>query len=135
MPAKTVIKNTPSGPIEIVFDGSQLTLQFNCNCQDALPICHAACCRYRPFYNVGLQPEEVEKYKTEQHTAEDSDLELTILQHEDNHCTYLNEDSLCEVHDDKPCACKEYHCSPRGGGPEIQRRDGGWVILPLKPEV
>lgn len=128
---KTVIKNTPSGPIELVFDGRQLILQFNCNCKDALPVCHAACCRYRPFYNVGLQPEEVEKFLTEPHPEEK---DLHILQHADGHCVYLTDNSLCKVHEDKPCICKKWHCSPRGGGQEIEQRDGGWVVLPLKHE-
>lgn len=127
--SKIVIKNTPSGPIELHFNGNQLVMQYNCNCLDALPICHAACCRYRPFYNVS--PEESGKYKTEEHP---DDHKLLVLQHVDGHCIHLDNNSLCEVHEDKPCICKKWHCSPYGGGPDIEQRDGGWVLLPLKNE-
>lgn len=130
MEDRTVLKNVPSGTIDLIFDGCQLVMQYNCDCLDALPWCKGACCRYRPFYNIGLEPEEIGKFDAIPHPEDDK---VQILKHVDGHCVYLDgESSLCGVHDDKPCICKKWHCSPRGGGDEIETRDGGWVLLPLK---
>ena len=129
---RTILKTVPSGTIDLVFDDRQLIMQFNCDCMDALPMCKAACCRYRPYYNIALEPDEIEKFKSELHPE---DPETHILQQVEGHCVYLDgESSLCEVHETKPCICKKWYCSPQGGGDQIEVRDGGWVLLPLKVE-
>lgn len=122
-----VIKDTPTGPIEIVFDGKQLVLQFNCSCEDAMPMCNAACCRYRPFYNVTVSEDEKSKFLTQPNP---DNPELHILQNRNDTCVYLK-DCKCEVHADKPSNCASWHCSPRGVGEGITRRQNGWVLLPL----
>lgn len=124
----TVIKDTPTGPIELIFDGQQLVLQFNCSCQDALPICKAACCRYRPFFNVSVSEDEKSKYLTQPNPDDDK---MHILQHRGCNCVYLDE-SLCSVHQDKPSVCSSWHCSPHGVGEGVTNRQQGWVMLPLK---
>lgn len=125
MTTKTVIRNTPSGPIQLVFNGSELILQFNCECMHALPICHAICCRYRPYYNVEVRPDEAIKYRSELNEQ----LGLHVLQHDNGDCVYLSND-LCQVNDDKPSVCQEWHCSPEGKGEFIKVRKNGWVVLP-----
>lgn len=125
MTVKTVIKNTPSGPIQLVFNGTELTLEFNCECEHALPICHAVCCRYRPFFNVEVKPDEVNKYKCDLNEQ----LGLHVLQQQDGNCVYLKDD-LCQVNEDKPKTCQEWHCSPEGKGKDLKIRKNGWVILP-----
>lgn len=127
--SNTVIKDTPTGPIEIVFDGKQLVLQFNCSCEDALPICKAACCRYRPFYNVAVADEEKSKFLTQPNP---DNPEMHILQNRGDTCVYLNGSCGCEVHSDKPKVCGQWHCSPFGVGDGITNRQKGWVVLPLK---
>lgn len=122
---KTVIRNTPSGPIQLVFNGSELVIEFNCECEHALPICHAICCRYRPYYNVEVRPEEVAKYQCEANEQSG----LHVLQSVNGDCVYLSGD-LCQVNDDKPSVCQEWHCSPEGKGTSLKVRKNGWVILP-----
>lgn len=123
--SKLVIRDTPSGPIQLVFNGSELLLQFNCECQHALPICNAICCRYRPYYNAEVKPSELGKFKSEYIETQ----QLHVLQHENGDCVYLNDNS-CLVHNDKPDTCREWHCSPEGKGKGLKVKKQGWVVLP-----
>lgn len=131
---RTILRQVPSGSIDLVFDGRQLIVEFNCECMDALPWCKAACCRYRPFYNVALKDDEIDKFENvapdegSTHTSG-----MRVLKHINGHCAYLNDDSLCSVHNDKPCVCKRWHCSPNGGDSNVETRGAGWVLLPLNP--
>lgn len=128
MPSKIVIKEVPSGKIEMIFDGEVQLLQFNCSCDDALPYCRAMCCRHRPYFNVLLEPHEITKYESTAHLQHP---DLFVLQENGTRCTYLDDNSCrCAVHDDKPKSCSRYHCSPGGVGDGINLRDVGWMLLP-----
>ncbi len=58
-----VLVETKSGPIELVKVGPVMFLQFNCECEHAIPYCAAMCCRMRMAYNVELTEEEAVKFK------------------------------------------------------------------------
>lgn len=135
-----ILKEVQSGTIELVHNRSVLLLQFNCNCEDALPYCHAMCCRQRPVYNAKLDTDEIEKFKGVPSIGALSYIPVPSrdvlyvlpanLQTMD--CSYL-EDSKCTVHSDKPRSCKEWHCSPKGNinDTEIKHRDVGWMLMPV----
>jgi hypothetical protein len=125
---RTSIVETPSGPIELVLvQGAFLTLQFNCDCMDALPYCKALCCRMRSGVNVLLDPDEIGKFKSKPYRGN------YILQSnpETDACAHLSAKCECTVHQDKPRMCRAWHCSPGGKGEGIQVRDGGWFMSPL----
>lgn len=133
---KQLLQATPSGNIELVFTDKALTLEFNCDCMDALPYCRAMCCRLRPIVNTTVLSEERRLYA---HMPHPNHPELNILQTKANgfDCIYLGEDDKCAVHYHKPQSCRRYHCSP-GGNPndeQIERRDYGWMLLPLDVAV
>lgn len=129
-PARALMKiaDVPSGAIELVFDGKELTLQFNCSCDDALPWCHAICCRLRPHYNTLLSAADVQRA----HFATRVVKGLPVLDWQDatGNCTYLEEPGRCGVHGDKPVACQRWHCSPGGVGDALVERGSGWILLP-----
>lgn len=127
-PNRRTISDVPSGKIELVFDGEMQLLQFNCSCDDALPYCRAVCCRNRPYFNVLLEPEEVQKFKSMPHPQH---VNLLILQEDGSRCIYLDNNTChCAVHSDKPKICTRYHCSPGGSGDGIDLRGNGWMLLP-----
>jgi Fe-S-cluster containining protein len=113
----------PTGTIDLRFHNDTLYLQFNCSCADALPYCGALCCRGRPDVNVALKPGEKEKYQ--HHNYDDN---LTVLQWDGERCTYLDEQNLCKIHEEKPQTCQTWHCSPEGVGEEITERQVGWKL-------
>ena len=119
-----IVTETPSGPIELKFRNSKLYLEFNCKCDDALHICKAACCRYRPEYNVEISENEANDYLTV------LDNGVNVLRHENGSCTYLGSDHNCKLGDNKPKSCKEWHCSPNGKGDNIKYYQQGWELSP-----
>jgi hypothetical protein len=126
-----VLKEVPSGKIELVDNGVYSTLQFNCHCLDALPFCKAMCCRLRQGFTVMMTPnDDASKYKTKPHPQNP---ELKILQHDADgkQCTYLSDKFECTIHTDSPWMCGAYHCSPGGKGDRVQYRDGGWIWSPM----
>lgn len=140
MPNRKTIAEVPSGKIELVFEDGTVQMQFNCSCADALPYCHAICCRHRPYFNILLDPDEITKFECVKVNNEDisirngqeaSSNELYVLKEEGSQCIYLDGNTChCKVHDDKPRACSKYHCSPGGIGENVSMRDGGWILLP-----
>lgn len=125
---KTTLVTLPSGTIDLVLVEGDVVLQFNTTCLDALPYCHAMCCRNRDKFNVPLEPDEVDKFKS--WSVWDWDKNLYLLQYNDlKECTYLCDD-LCMVHDDKPRGCSKWHCSPEGKGEGITIRANGWTMSP-----
>lgn len=126
---KMTIKELPSGTVDIVFNGIFSVLQFNCNCSDALPMCKAMCCRMRTNYNVELKANELEKFDSQQILGKGDRSFLPAKP--DASCLYLTDESLCEVHNDKPENCITWHCSPGGVGDRLIRRDAGWLLSPF----
>lgn len=119
-----------SGKIELVWNGLWVLLQFNCSCIDALPYCHAMCCR---SFSIGVQADEAHKFKTKPHPITK---QPTLLRNDLNVCQHLQGDCKCEVHTDKPNMCRRWHCSPQGnpGDKEIIHRDAGWLINLVRAE-
>lgn len=128
MEQKTTIKELPSGTIDIVLrEGKLNILQFNTNCEDALPYCQAACCRNRGRYAAVLEEDEKEKYSYMLRVT-NKGLVPVVASNSDGTCCYLTPDSKCFVHNDKPKICKQWHCSPGGKGEGIKIRDNGWGL-------
>lgn len=128
---RQLLKDVPSGKIELVFNGLYSTLQFNCACVDALPYCKGMCCRLRQGFTVLLTTEEIPKYK---HRPYPRQPELMILDNspDGNSCCYLDQQkSTCTIHGGHPQMCKDYHCSPGGVGENVKYRDGGWMWTPM----
>jgi Fe-S-cluster containining protein len=119
------IKEVESGTIDVVFNGVFSTLQFNCSCEDALPVCKAICGRMRIAGGATAMLEESEKDK-----FQNLDGQL-LADPRTRACVYLGEDCKCTVHDDKPKICKAWHCSPGGKGEGIKYRSTGWLLAPM----
>jgi len=51
-------------------------------------------------------------------------------------CVYQKENGLCSIHEDRPKMCRQWHCSPEGEATDkqIERRDAGWQLLPVRKE-
>jgi hypothetical protein len=130
---RQTLKEVPSGKIELVWNGVYSTLQFSCECLDALPYCKAMCCRLRQGFTVLLNDAEIKsgKYKTRPFPQ---DPQLRVLQRSEdgNSCFYLDSDkSVCTIHGGHPTMCRDYHCSPGGKGFGVKYRDGGWLWTPM----
>lgn len=115
----------PSGKIELVANHEdEPIIQFNCSCQDALPICRAMCCKGRPLYNI-LVPSDRKDLKTTQHPYNSK---LTVLETNGNRCGYLTNENMCSIHNNKPEICRTWHCSPDGVGENLTHKCGGWNL-------
>lgn len=131
---KITIVEVQSGKIELVVIQHLPTIQFNCSCEDALPYCHAVCCKHRPDYNIALDDEEIKKFA-------DTSIRHPTIPHinlmaysKDGHCVHL-ENCKCSVHEAKPSICKQWHCSPGGVGEGIVIRDEGWSLVPVHGDL
>ena len=127
--ATTVLKQTESGLIQVVWNGVFASVQFNCACVDALSLCHGMCCTRRAGYSVELEDDELEKY---QHKNG-----VLAAKEDGMSCFYFdNEQGICSIHPNRPKMCRRWHCSPEGQktDAEIERRDAGWMLLPVRKE-
>ncbi len=121
----------PSGRIELVWNGTFSTLQFNAECVECLPFCKAMCCRLRQGFTVLLQEDEIPKYKNRPF-PQNPELRVLERSKDGNSCYYLDSDrSLCTIHGHHPKMCSDYHCSPQGKGDGVKHRDGGWLWTPM----
>jgi len=118
--------------IDFVRQGPFMLIQFNASCDEALPVCQAMCCRMRKYYSVPLTPDEA-KLLRGTWTEKDGQAVCLLDGEENGDCVYLSGDR-CLVYDDRPQACREWHCSPQGGlsDPEIVKRENGWVLFPAR---
>lgn len=130
---RTTLVETPSGKIELAFNGAFQVLQFNCECMDALPYCKAMCCRLRSGYHVKLLEGEKGKYESRPLKVRDPNgLHVLQTKKKDGSCVYLNDEALCRIHQTKPWACGVWHCSPGGKGDGIRFTDQGWRLGPAE---
>jgi Fe-S-cluster containining protein len=128
---RQILKEVPSGKIELVWNGTYSTLQFNGECTEMLPYCKAMCCRLRQGFTVLLEDSEVAKYKNRPF-PQDPQLRVLERSEDGNSCYYLDaEKSLCTIHGQHPLMCQKYHCSPGGKGHGVKHRDGGWLWTPM----
>lgn len=121
-----ILSQTPNGKIEIVESQGVSFLQFNGPCEEMLPYCGACCCRGRDVFGVLLTEEEATRL---QHRTRNG---IKILASNGTRCAYLNDDCRCNVHDEKPKVCREWHCSPGGEG---TNKGNGWMMLPTNTEA
>lgn len=126
-----IVQTVPSGVIEVVLVDHQPHLQFNCACEDALPLCHAACCRQRPRFNVQLTEDEAQRLASEE--VESTRGRVRVLPVRDGACTYLTAAHRCMVQTVKPAECRSYHCSPGGGSGTETVRSTGFALMPVLP--
>lgn len=131
MDTRTLAK-VDSGTIDIVHTPQGVLLQFNCSCADAMPFCKGMCCGMRHMYNTHLSEAEAlsGKYSVMELTTRPDEYFLAYDQNT-KHCIHQTPDGLCGVHSDKPANCTNWHCSPKGVGEGIERRSGGWFMLPV----
>lgn len=134
MVRRAVLREVPSGLIQIAFDGVLTRIEFNCSCVDALGTCTAQCCRTRSGYSVELEPDEVGRFRSRPHPTR---LGIQVLAQAMNKlaCWYLDQQTgLCTIYERRPKMCRQWHCSPQGQikDEEIEVRDAGWVMTPLR---
>jgi Fe-S-cluster containining protein len=133
---RKLLRAVPSGKIEIVWDGTFTRVEFNCDCTEANPICRGMCCRWRTGYSVELEPEEEPYYESIPHPTR-KDVRILSPNKDRTWCTYFDENKgLCKIYKTRPKMCRQWHCSP-GGQPEdteIERRDAGWALFPVRME-
>lgn len=64
--------------------------------------------------------------------------EVRILATKDDglECIYLTEEGRCGIYQRRPKMCRQWHCSPEGqmDDKEIERRDVGWLLTPMRKE-
>lgn len=87
------------------------------------------CCRKRSGYSVELDADELILYQHRNGTLATKPDGMT--------CVYQDEVvGLCTIHERRPKMCRQWHCSPKGemGDTEIERRDAGWMLLPVRKE-
>lgn len=134
--ATTVIEQPKTGQIAIVWNGAFAAVQFNCSCLDALKFCHGMCCRWRSGYTVELTEEEAEHYAWIRHPTR-PDTKVLAPKKETMSCVYLDDASgKCTIHSIRPKMCRQWHCSPGGEklDREIEKRDAGWYLMPVRKE-
>ena len=126
--SKVTLKTLPTGSIDIVHNGTQMFLQFNCSCDDALPYCKGMCCAYRPMFNAEVFSSEASMLDVihPPHAPEKA-----YLNYDTNtgQCVYHGA-AYCTIHQTKPSSCRISHCSPQGQGEDILVRQNGWLLLP-----
>lgn len=121
------------GSIDFVRQGPFMLIQFNAPCVEAIETCQAACCRLRKYYSVHLTVEEAQRLRCTWHAQRDGTAVALLDGNEDGDCFYLS-GNRCLIYEERPKACREWHCSPKGGleDPEITKRENGWVLFPAR---
>lgn len=136
METKTTLVEVASGKIEIMNDGMNMYIQFNCECRDALPHCRGMCCAYRPLWNVDVKPTELFSQPPLRLLKMANNPGKVYLDYdrETGHC--LEHDvktGLCRIQNTtKPENCCNWHCSPGGVGEGIKFRQQGWLLSPAR---
>lgn len=124
----TVLENSYSGPIQVFWNGVFSAVQFNCDCIDALHLCHGMCCTRRAGFSVVLEEDELNSFEHKNG--------ILAAKPDGMSCLYLTERGTCGIYERRPRMCRKWHCSPKGqpNDFEIERRDAGWMLLPVRSE-
>ena len=129
---KILLSVVPTGTIDLVHSAQGTVMQFNCRCEDALPICKGMCCGMRHVYNTNLTEEEANSGKYSVMYKDERPGEYFLaFDPNTKRCNHQESDGKCNVHEDKPHMCATWHCSPGGVGDAITLRGGGWFLLPV----
>lgn len=105
---KTILIQTPSGPIYTEAGSDGTWLKFDCDCLDALPICKAQCCF---LHGIGVEPHEEERLDA--YLEWDEGLGMPVMiRDSDGGCVCLERSTRrCRVYDERPTTCRSYHCT------------------------
>jgi len=116
IPKSTRIALVDSGEIRLEVGADGLYLVFDCECKDALPYCHANCCG---MPGTLVNPDEVKNLNKLAERVEKRLVNFNSKYNRpemrrcaDGWCTALNREKyLCEIYDDRPDVCRDFHCS------------------------
>jgi len=126
VPLRTVLKTVPSGEIAMEVGGDGVYLRFDCDCEDALPYCKAACCALQgtnvsPAEAAALGPDFVAQF----HGGGD----IIMARRSDAYCRQNDPTTrLCLIYPDRPYTCQQFHCSR---GPDTR----GWQLRLSRIEI
>lgn len=110
IPRSTVIATVPSGEIRIEQGADGAWLQFDCDCLDALPYCHAQCCSLK---GILLSSDEEEERIPAKFLIENTNYQVMEMKRScDGYCSALNRDTRrCTIYEDRPSTCRSFHCT------------------------
>lgn len=131
----TTIAKVASGTVDLVWNGVFASVQFNADCTDVLHLCHGMCCTRRAGFVVELEENEKGgRYFSVPHPTRPG-VEILRSKNDGSRCIY-QDDAKCTIYQDRPKMCRQWHCSPEGQklDTEIERRDAGWMLLPVRSE-
>lgn len=111
LPLRTVLRTVPSGEIALEVGADGVYLQFACDCLDALPFCHAACCCL-PGLVVKSTERELLPTDIEQSLQENPDGELELPRRADGWCRCNSPETRgCAIYSNRPGTCRDFHCT------------------------
>jgi hypothetical protein len=124
----TVLEELKSGQIVFVQNGVFASIQFRCDCLDAIHLCHGMCCTRRAGFSVELEEDELPNYFH-------NEKGILASTPDGMACFYLRE-GKCGIYERRPRMCRQWHCSPDGqkDDDQIVRRDAGWILIPVRKE-
>lgn len=110
IPRVTVIATVPSGEIRIERGADGAWLQFDCDCLDALPYCHAQCCALK---GILLTSEEEEADIDPKFLEVNAQFNVAEMKRScDGYCGALDRDTRrCTIYDNRPLTCRSFHCT------------------------
>jgi Fe-S-cluster containining protein len=105
---------------KITLDARNKKIIFHGDCNEARDLCEAICCR---VYDVTVTGEEFRsgRYHTREicsvtgKQCEKPDISCMnrryfLRKKEDGSCVYLDEESKCSIHPERPKSCRDFHC-------------------------
>lgn len=119
---RTPVSTLPSGAIVIEEGADGVYLRFECDCQDALPTCRAACCSLSK-----IQVAEDEVVKLKQHLGEhavvkDGDDDWVMARASSGWCAQNDPTTRrCRCYSIRPKTCQDFHCTLHGD-------NRGWLL-------
>lgn len=109
-PRTQILKEVPSGTIELQLGSDGVYLRFDCECVDALPYCQAQCCA---LIGTTVFPEELSNHlvSTSDVTTDNSG-RYVMKRDSDGFCKCLDRQSrTCDIYENRPQTCRQYHCT------------------------
>ena len=109
IPRKTVLKSfSDGGEIRLELGADGTWLQFDCECADALPYCHAQCCA---LIGTTVLPDELAEFNYPV-DFDPTNSSFVLHRDADGFCACLNrEKRTCDIYDHRPQTCKNFHCT------------------------
>lgn len=99
--------------------GDGVYLRFDCDCEDALPYCKAACCA---LAGTTVSPSEAAAFGPDFVTQFHGGGDIIMARRSDAYCRQNDPATrLCLIYPDRPYTCQQFHCSR---GPDTR----GWQL-------